>query len=83
MLIMNRNGRSRHHSRAALILGASTFLTAAVAEAQITRIVIDPARSESPTFEGRLFGTNGSIGPTKSFAAPLTVSSILPTRATR
>ena len=60
---MNGNGRSRHHSRVALILGAATFLTAAVAEAQITRIVIDPARSESPTFEGRLFGTNGSVGP--------------------
>jgi len=60
---MNVNGRSRHHSRVALILGAATFLTAAVAEAQITRIVIDPSRSESPTFEGRLFGTNGSVGP--------------------
>ena len=31
-------------------------------EAQITRIVIDRARSESPTFEGRAFGPNGSAG---------------------
>ena len=31
-------------------------------EAQITRIVIDRARSESPTFEGRAFGANGSVG---------------------
>ena len=31
-------------------------------EAQITRIVIDRARSESPTFEGRAFGPNGSVG---------------------
>jgi hypothetical protein len=37
-------------------------LTGQVAEAQITRIVMDPGRSESPTFEGRTFGPNGSVG---------------------
>ena len=34
-----------------------------VAEAHITRIVIDPALSESPTFEGRVFGPDGRVGP--------------------
>ena len=38
------------------------MLTAQVAEAQITRVVIDRSRSESPTFEGRTFGPNGSVG---------------------
>ena len=33
------------------------------AEAHITRIVIEPARSESPTFEGRTFGADGKVGP--------------------
>jgi hypothetical protein len=33
------------------------------AEAHITRIVIDPAQSESPTFEGRVFGPDGRVGP--------------------
>src|SRR5262245_12646633 len=33
------------------------------AEAHITRIVIDRARSESPTFEGRTFGPDGKVGP--------------------
>ncbi|OFW01001.1 MAG: hypothetical protein A3I61_05170 [Acidobacteria bacterium RIFCSPLOWO2_02_FULL_68_18] len=35
----------------------------AVAAAHITRIVIDPALSQSPVFEGRVFGPNGSVGP--------------------
>ncbi|MBI3049716.1 MAG: hypothetical protein HYY76_15535 [Acidobacteria bacterium] len=35
----------------------------AVAAAHITRIVIDPAQSQSPVFEGRVFGPNGSVGP--------------------
>ena len=59
---MHGNRRSRRHSRVAALLGAATLLTVAAAEAQITRIVIDPARSESPTFEGRTFGSNGSVG---------------------
>ena len=46
----------------ALIVVAATILAAPVAEAQITRIVIDPARSQSPAFEGRVFGPNGSMG---------------------
>ncbi|MGH9255272.1 MAG: alpha/beta hydrolase domain-containing protein [Vicinamibacterales bacterium] len=48
--------------RVALVLAAATLLTAARVEAQITRIVFDPARSESPTFERRVFGPNGSVG---------------------
>jgi Alpha/beta hydrolase domain len=37
----------------------SMLLLPAFSEARITRIVIDPARSQSPTFEGRSFGTVG------------------------
>src|SRR5262245_33393874 len=37
----------------------ATLLMPAFSEARITRIVFDPARSESPTFEGRSFGTVG------------------------
>src|SRR5687767_32549 len=47
----------------ALALVTSVPLTAAVAEAHITRIVIDPALSESPTFEGKVFGPDGRVGP--------------------
>src|SRR5688572_15794314 len=47
---------------AAFVVAAAIGLASRVAEAQITRIVIDPARSESPTFEGRAFGSNGSVG---------------------
>jgi alpha/beta hydrolase family protein len=46
----------------ALAIGAATLLTASVSEARITRIVIDPAQSQSPTFEGRVFGPDGSVG---------------------
>jgi hypothetical protein len=46
----------------ALIAAAATVLMAPPAHAQITKIVIDRARSESPTFEGRAFGVNGSVG---------------------
>src|SRR5262245_2651641 len=45
------------------IVVAATVLTAVPARAHITRIVIDPARSESPTFEGRSFGPDGRVGP--------------------
>ena len=43
----------------ALGLAASVLLATPVAEARITRIVIDPARSQSPTFGGLAFGTAG------------------------
>jgi len=43
----------------ALALAAGTVLTGPVAEARITRIVIDSTRSQSPTFEGRAFGAVG------------------------
>ena len=52
----------RHHLRVALMAAAATILFVSAAESQITRIVIDKARSESPTFEGRAFGPNGSVG---------------------
>ena len=47
----------------AFVLAASSVPLAPPAEAHITRIVIDPARSESPTFEGRTFGPDGRVGP--------------------
>jgi len=48
--------------RVALVAAAITILMAPAAYAQITKIVIDRARSESPAFEGRAFGTHGSVG---------------------
>ena len=48
--------------RRALVAAAAITLTPLMVEAQITRIVIDRARSQSPTFEGRAFGPNGSVG---------------------
>jgi hypothetical protein len=47
----------------AFALAAFPVLVAPAAEAHITRIVIDPARSESPAFEGRTFGPGGKVGP--------------------
>ena len=47
----------------AFVLAASASLVVSPAEAHITRIVIDPARSESPAFEGRTFGPDGKVGP--------------------
>jgi hypothetical protein len=35
------------------------FLGSAAVEARVTRIVVDPARSQSPTFDGRAFGAAG------------------------
>ena len=52
----------RSSLRLALVAVAAIALMPLTVEAQITRIVIDPARSESPTFEGRAFGPNGSVG---------------------
>ena len=52
----------RSQLRLALVAAAAATLMPLTAEAQITRIVIDRARSESPTFEGRAFGSNGSVG---------------------
>jgi hypothetical protein len=47
----------------ALLLAAATVWLVPAAEAHITKIVIDPALSESPTFEGRVFGPDGRVGP--------------------
>ena len=52
----------RSQLRLALVAAAASTLIPLTVEAQITRIVIDRARSESPTFEGRAFGPNGSVG---------------------
>lgn len=46
-----------------LVVLAAITLAAPPAGAHITRIVIDPAQSQSPVFEGRVFGPNGSVGP--------------------
>jgi hypothetical protein len=46
----------------ALIVALVTFCTAQTARAQITKVVIDRARSESPAFEGRTFGPDGRVG---------------------
>jgi hypothetical protein len=43
-----------------LALAACAVLAAPLADARITKIVIDPALSQSPTFEGRSFG---EVGP--------------------
>jgi len=45
-----------------IVLAALT-LVAAPASAHITRIVIDPAQSQSPVFDGKVFGPNGTVGP--------------------
>ena len=47
----------------AFVLAASSVPAARPAAAHITRIVVDPARSESPAFEGRTFGPDGRVGP--------------------
>jgi hypothetical protein len=47
----------------ALVLAIAIAVMTPVAEAHITRIVIDPALSESPAFEGRVFGPDGKVGP--------------------
>ena len=54
-----RRGRLPSIALAVAVLAAM----APVAEAHITRIVIDPALSESPAFEGRVFGPDGKVGP--------------------
>jgi hypothetical protein len=41
-------------------LAAGTVLSASVADARLTKIVIDPALTQSPTFEGREFGAVGA-----------------------
>jgi hypothetical protein len=43
----------------ALVLAAAMMLSGHAAQAQITRIVIDASRSETPAFEGRTFGPVG------------------------
>ena len=44
----------------ALAIGTGMAPAALAAEARITRIEIDPALSQSPTFEGRTFGSVGA-----------------------
>ena len=48
------------HARTLIALAASVALAPMLAEARITRI--DITSVESPTFEGRTFGPNGSVG---------------------
>ena len=67
----------------AFVLAASSAPVAPPAEASITRIVIDPARSESPAFEGRTFGPDGKVGPYESSGARPLAKSIPTTLATR
>ena len=43
-----------------IALAAASIFAAPPAEARITRITIDPALSQSPTFEGRSFGDAGA-----------------------
>src|SRR5262245_6819480 len=45
------------------VLAGALASTAQRSEAHVTRIVIDRSRSESPTFEGRVFGPDGKVGP--------------------
>jgi hypothetical protein len=46
-----------------LLLGTAFASSVQVAEAHVTRIVIDRTRSETPAFEGRVFGPDGKVGP--------------------
>src|SRR5262245_30321195 len=46
-----------------LLLGAAIASSVRIAEAHVTRIVIDRTRSETPAFEGRVFGPDGKVGP--------------------
>ena len=46
-------------TRIALAVAAAFALSAQLAEARITRVVFDPARSQSPTFGGLSFGSAG------------------------
>ena len=56
----SRNAAAR--TAMAFALGAAALFMAPAAEARITRIVVDPALSQSPTFEGRVFGSGGNVG---------------------
>jgi hypothetical protein len=53
----------RRHVLIPFVIVAAVASSVRSAGAHITRIVIDPALSESPTFEGRMFGPDGSVGP--------------------
>jgi len=53
----------RRRLSVAFVLAALSAPVVSPAEAHITRIVIDPARSESPAFAGRTFGPDGRVGP--------------------
>ena len=58
-LIVARRGRVIGALGVALGLAAGAVVTVSDAEALVTRIVIDPARSQSPTFGGLAFGAVG------------------------
>src|SRR5512134_891052 len=53
----------RRHVLIAFVIVAAVASSVRSAGAHITRIVIDSALSESPTFEGRVFGPDGKNGP--------------------
>jgi hypothetical protein len=61
MMEKHRTTRSvpREFTPLSLAIFAALGLSVQVAEARITRITIDPARSQSPTFGGLSFGTVG------------------------
>src|SRR2546425_8354702 len=53
-------GRMLMKAKTLLALAAGVVLVAPSVEARITRFVVDPALSQSPTFEGRTFGSVGA-----------------------
>src|SRR5439155_3441831 len=55
--------RSLRRLRNGFLFVAATASMVPRAEAHVTRIVIDHTRSESPAFEGRRFGPDGTVGP--------------------
>jgi len=58
-LIRTSSGRTAGVLGIVLCMAVGAAMTAPDAEARITRIVIDSARSQSPTFGGLAFGTVG------------------------
>src|SRR5712664_1822803 len=53
-------GRTLMKAKTLFALAAGMVLAAPAAEARITRFVVDPALSQSPTFEGKTFGSVGA-----------------------
>src|SRR5205807_6135802 len=58
--IIQYQGEASMKAKTLLALAAGALLAAPAAEARITRFVVDPALSQSPTFEGRTFGSVGA-----------------------